>query len=132
RNPIETPAQWLRYALGDIGVAERELQYEQPSCHTVCFLCQSAAEKFLKGYLIAQGWSLAKTHDMVALLGFCSEYDAGWRELMTEGTLLNEYVITGRYPDDISIEDIGLTQAKEALEAARQIKMRVLALIKSE
>jgi len=67
-RPVETPREWLRYAQGDLGVAEREMQSQRPAYHTVCFLCQSAAEKFLKGYLIAQGWTLEKTHDMVALL----------------------------------------------------------------
>ena len=68
RLPVETPREWLRYAEGDFSVAEREAQSETPVYHTVCFLCQSAAEKFLKGYLIAQGWTLEKTHDILKLL----------------------------------------------------------------
>ena len=56
--PVETPREWIRHANENLGVAEREMQYEYPACHTVCFLCQSAAEKYLKGYLIAQGWVL--------------------------------------------------------------------------
>jgi len=39
------------------------------------FLCQAAAEKLLKGLLIAQGWSLERTHDVVALLELCAAYD---------------------------------------------------------
>jgi hypothetical protein len=53
RRPVETPREWLRYAEGDLGVAEREMAYEAPAYHTVCFLCQSAAEKLLKGYLVS-------------------------------------------------------------------------------
>ena len=78
RRPVETPREWLRYAEQDLGVAEREMLSAEPAFHTVCFLCQSTAEKFLKGFLIAQGWSLEKTHDAVALLGLCAEYDAGF------------------------------------------------------
>jgi HEPN domain-containing protein len=73
--PVETPQEWLRYAEGDLNVAEREFQSEMPVYHTICFLCQSAAEKFLKGYLIAQGWTLEKTHDILELLAFCEAYD---------------------------------------------------------
>lgn len=76
KHPVETPKEWLRYAIEDFGVAEREIQYSKPSYHTVCFLCQSAAEKFLKGFLIAHGWKLQKTHDIITLLGFCSDHDA--------------------------------------------------------
>ena len=64
-RPVETPGAWMRYAEGDLGVAAREMHYQTPSYHTIGFLCQSAAEKFLKGYLIAQGWALEKTHDIV-------------------------------------------------------------------
>ena len=53
KQPVETPGEWLRYAEGDLGVAEREMRYQVPVYHTICFLCQGAAEKFLKGYLIA-------------------------------------------------------------------------------
>ena len=49
-------------------VAEQALSFEEPTSHTICFLCQSAAEKFLKAYLIAQGWKLERTHDIVVLL----------------------------------------------------------------
>ena len=55
KRPVETSQEWLRYAEEDFGVAEREMLSEEPAYHTICFLCQSAAEKFLKGYLIAQG-----------------------------------------------------------------------------
>lgn len=50
KQPEKTPREWLRYAKGDLDVAEREMAYTSPSYHTVCFLCQSASEKFLKGY----------------------------------------------------------------------------------
>jgi HEPN domain-containing protein len=52
-RPVETPGKWVCYAEGDLGVAEREMLYRTPAYHTICFLCQSAAEKYLKGYLIA-------------------------------------------------------------------------------
>ena len=130
KRPAETPRSWVQYALGDLGVAEREMQYTEPAYHTVCFLCQSAAEKLLKGFLIAHGWSLQKTHDIVALLALCVDYDKTLGEMVAEGIILNEYIVTGRYPDDISFEEIGLTEAEEALSAARKIRDRVLELMK--
>ena len=60
RKPVDTPAAWLRFADENVAVAEREMATGAPAYHTVCFLCQSAAEKYLKGYLIAQGWDLRK------------------------------------------------------------------------
>ena len=110
-HPVETPGEWLRYAEGDLGVAERELCYQEPAYHTICFLYQSAAEKFLKGYLIAQGWTLERTHDIVQLIGLCADYDAELGGMVTEGAVLNEYVVAGRYPRDIAFEPIGRAEA---------------------
>ena len=76
RLPIELPREWLRYAEGDLRVAERE-----------------------------------------------------WDDLLPEGEVLNEYVIAGRYPGDLSVDDIGKTEVEEALQAVRRIRERVTALM---
>ena len=129
KHPVKTPYEWLRYAEGDLGVAEREMRYCEPAYHTICFLCQSAAEKYLKGYLIAQGWTLEKTHDIVQLLGLCADYDAELGTMMTKGAILNEYIVAGRYPGDIACEPIGHAEAQEALDATRHIRTRVKGLM---
>lgn len=81
KKPVETPAAWIRFADENLAVAEREMAADDPAHHTVCFLCQSAAEKYLKGYLIAQGWDLEKTHDLVALLTRCADYEESFSAL---------------------------------------------------
>ncbi len=129
KRPVETPQDWLRYAEADLGVAERELLTGEPAYPTICFLCQSAAEKFLKGYLIAQGWTLEKTHDVVELLEFCADFDAELGTMVAEGAVLNEYIVAGRYPGDLTFEEIGETEAEEALKAARHIRSRVMSLM---
>ena len=128
--PVETPQEWLRYAEADLGVAERELLSGEPAYPTICFLCQGAVEKFLKGYLIAQGWTLEKTHDVVELLAFCADFDAELGTMAAEGAVLNEYIVAGRYPGDLTFEEIGEAQAEEALKAARHIRTRVKELMK--
>ena len=129
KRPVETPHAWLRYAESDLAVAKREAQSEAPAYPTICFLCQSAAEKFLKGYLVAQGWTLEKTHDLVKLLALCADYDAELGALVAEGAVLNEYIVAGRYPGDIAFEEIGRIQTEEALQAAERIRGRVISLI---
>ena len=124
-RPMETSQQWLRYAEGDLTVAEHEMHAPEPVYHTVCFLCQSAAEKFLKGFLISQGWALEKTHDLVELLGWCADYDAELAGMVAEGSLLNEYIVAGRYPGDIAWEQMGVAEATEAVEAAQRIRTQV-------
>jgi len=124
-KPVETPKAWMRFAEGDLAVAQREMQSELPVYHTICFLCQSAAEKFLKGYLISVGWELEKTHDIVELLGYCASYDEGLGSLIAEGAVLNEYIVAGRYPGDVFAEGIDNEAAEEALKAVERIRSRV-------
>lgn len=127
RKPAKTPQQWLRYAKGNIDVAERELACASPAYNTVCFLCQDAAEQFLKGYLIAQGWPFKKIRDIVDLLDDCIHYDQAFDVLVPDGAILNEYITGGRYPGYIAFEAIGPEQAQQALLAARHIRDAVLA-----
>jgi HEPN domain-containing protein len=126
-SPIKVSEVWLQYAFGDLKVAEREITNDTPVYHTICFLCQGAAEKFLKGFLIFHGWELIKTHDVAELLKYSTKYDAAFATLIPLGELLNEYITAGRYPGDLAIEDMGPDEAQEALEATREIRNAVIA-----
>jgi HEPN domain-containing protein len=100
-----------------------------PAFRTVCFLCQSAAEKYLKGYLISQGWTLEKTHDIVVLLWLCANYHQEFSQLLEAGAIINEYIVAGRYPGDLTLEIIDRPEAEEALEIVAQIRKVVLSLL---
>lgn len=126
RKPIETPQEWFRLAEENLLVAEQALRTDMPVSHTICFLAQSAAEKYLKGYLIAAGWTLERTHDIVVLLGLCAEYDSAFEDLLNDGVILNEYIVAGRYPGDLAFEEIGNEEAKEAVKIVRQIQSLVV------
>ena len=123
--PLATVKRWFSLAEEDLSVARREISAERPSFHTICFLCQSAAEKYLKGYLISRGWHLRRTHDLIALLQACSEYGGQWSDLLEDGAVLNEYAVTGRYPGDLAFESIRAQEASEAVQAAEHIAGRV-------
>jgi len=113
----------------DLGVATREFERGSTAYHTMCFLCQAATEKSLKAYLIAQGWTLERTHDVVALLELCATHNPSWRDLVDAGAVLNEYIVSGRYPGDLAFEEIGRPEAEEALQAACRISQRVASLL---
>ena len=121
KRPVETPQEWFRFAEENRRVAERELMYDDPPAHTICFLCQSAAEKYLKGYLIAHGWMLEKMHDITRLLELCAAHDSAFSSLSVEGEILNEYITAGRYPGDLSGETLERADAEEAVQIVRRI-----------
>jgi len=126
-RPVETPAEWFRFADENWQVAEREMHYATPAAHTVCFLCQSAAEKYLKGYLIARGWTLEKTHDLTRLVELCVEHNTAFTALLPDGAVLNEYITAGRYPGDMAYEVIGRADAEEAIQIVRRIRTLTIA-----
>jgi len=86
----------------------------------------------LKENLIAQGWDLEKTHDLVALLTRCADYEESFTALREGGVVLNEYIVAGRYPGDVAHEEIGDVEAAEAVSIARQIEEKVRSNIDEE
>ncbi|MDR4497214.1 MAG: HEPN domain-containing protein [Candidatus Scalindua sp.] len=127
KTPNKTIGEWLKFADENFAVAGHELERDDAACHTICFLCQEAAEKYLKAYLISKGWELKKTHDIVELLEYCSDYDDDFDQLVEAGRVLNDYVVEGRYPGNISFETIEIVQAQEAYKLAENIKECVVA-----
>ncbi len=49
--------------------------------------------------------------------------------MVDEGIILNEYIIAGRYPEDLAYEQLGAKEAREAINAVRKIRDRVLVLL---
>ncbi|GAK61614.1 hypothetical protein U27_01515 [Candidatus Vecturithrix granuli] len=127
KRPVETPAEWFRFADENWRVAERELTQDEPPARTICFLCQSAAEKYLKGYLIARGWTLEKTHDIIRLLELCQAHDSRFAALLPDGAVLNEYITAGRYLGDVSGETLERDDADEALRIVHSIRDMIFA-----
>ena len=107
-------SDWLKLASENLLFAKAGMKEEFSPYHTVCFLCQASAEKYLKAYLIWKGWELKKVHDLSKLLDYCQEFDESFSSLFDECELLNEYITEGRYPGDLPFENIVENDAKEA------------------
>ncbi len=117
---------WYRFAAEDLAAA-KELRHERNSFfHQTCLLCQQSAEKYLKAYLLSQGWKLAKTHELSRLVSECLIYDESFETLYPPCELLNGYIITGRYPGDLPFESTTKEDAKRAIDAALEVEVFVL------
>jgi HEPN domain-containing protein len=117
---------WLAFAKENLLYAKDGMKADFSPYHTICFLCQGSAEKYLKTYLIAQGWELEKIHDLRELLEHALNYDGDFSALFSETGVLNRYITEGRYPGDLPFEGISENEAKEAIEAAETIEQFVL------
>lgn len=128
RNPeeIQLLQEWLHYARENLLYARAGLKEDFSPFNTICFLCQSSAEEYLKGYLVFNGWELEKTHDLAKLLGYAVDYDKDFTMLKPFAKTLNEYISEVRYPGDLAFHSFTEKKAREAVEAAEQIEAFIL------
>ncbi|MBU0765283.1 MAG: HEPN domain-containing protein [Bacteroidetes bacterium] len=60
KEEIELISDWIAIARENLLSARSLFQEEYAPYRTVCFLCQGSGEKYLKAYLIWNGWELEK------------------------------------------------------------------------
>jgi HEPN domain-containing protein len=121
---------WLMKARQDLDVAAWLLESPRPLSSAVGFHCQQAAEKALKAYLTWQERPFEKTHSLVALVGICLLFDAGFEALRRAATTLTPYTVITRYPGDLP--EISTQEAQDALIHSRYIWDFILACLPQE
>jgi HEPN domain-containing protein len=115
----EHARSWIEKAKNDLLNADNNLASEQVPYDTVCFHCQQAAEKLLKGFLVSHNKEYPITHNLFVILENILEYDSSAEYLRESLAILNPYSVEVRYPGDAWMptpED-----AKEARQAAQEI-----------
>lgn len=103
------PREWLKKAAADLARVPRRL--DEGDVDDAAFHLQQALEKYLKGFLLSQGWILKKIHDLEALLDDAVTYD---RQLEAFRPLVQQvtgYYLIERYP---TVEE-GPTKAEVSL-----------------
>jgi HEPN domain-containing protein len=91
------PQDWFAKAQKDLHTVEI-LMREQGDAEVAGFHLQQAAEKYLKGYLLSQGWQLQRTHNLEVLLNEAVRFEPSlerFRDLCEKATDL--YTLE-RYP----------------------------------
>jgi HEPN domain-containing protein len=115
------PQDWFEKARKDVRTVKILLR-EGGDADVAGFHLQQATEKYLKGYLLFQGWELQRIHNLEILLNeaICFEPEMErFRELCEEAT---DFYTLERYPFFASLgitsEDISrlLTQLQQLVE----------------
>ena len=122
---------WFRFADMDFDTAE-VLQTSRPEhFEIICFHCQQAVEKYLKGYLIFHGVEKPpKIHDLIELCNMCADKDDSFDSILEKCDYLTQFGVQPRYPDEIDIDEHG---TKKAIQYASDIKnFTPLAAIRQE
>lgn len=121
RNNIkERELEWFRIGDEELKFAKASFREFEAYYPQVCFLCQQAAEKYLKGYLIFAKGKFPKIHDLTHLLKLCAKEDKKFLNFISETDILSQYYIIARYPLP-EYPPAGKSEAKEALAIAEKI-----------
>jgi len=93
----QNPGDWFDFAQ-ERWLAARLVWSEKQLAASATELLQEAIERYLKGYLIANGWSLVRTHDLAALLKAATNYDAEFQRFASMTIELTENFFAQHYP----------------------------------
>jgi HEPN domain-containing protein len=114
--------RWFQKAENDLLNVQNNLKVGHYAGDTVCFHCQQAVEKYLKGFLAWHEVPFAKTHDLLALLRQVGQItDADAEMLSASLLLLDRYSVSIRYSQEYE-EEPDEEEVQEAVEAAYAIR----------
>jgi HEPN domain-containing protein len=84
------------------------------------FFLQQAVEKFLKGFLIRNGWRLKKIHTLHALVDDAARFDPTLAAFRPFCERVSNYYVVDRDPG-LDAEGPDVTQVEQDLEEARRL-----------
>jgi HEPN domain-containing protein len=119
--------QWIILADTDLRTAEHiAANMYPPPLEIACFLCQQAAEKYLKGFLEFHNETPPRIHDIVELQKRCENYNAEFIKLQESSEVLTNYAVRPRYDLGLDLQERDMLSA---LKQVRSVKVFLQALI---
>lgn len=108
----QTSKEWFDRAQHDWNTANFILDMRPVPVEIVCYHCQQAVEKSLKGYLVAQGIeTVPRTHDLPQLCQLCMEKDSQFSSALEACSYLTIFATQTRYPSQIDLSDVEMNRA---------------------
>lgn len=105
RTDPASPQDWFLMANDRLEKADAIFERFGPSWSGVELL-HEAAERYLKGYLVAKGWELVKTHDLNRLLAEACRCDERFGEFAPACQSLTEQFWEQHYPGG-ELDEVG-------------------------
>jgi HEPN domain-containing protein len=122
--------EWFDIADTELASAKYLTDMRHPSPDAViCYLCQQATEKNLKGYLVLNDIAPPKTHNLLELSKLCESIHTNFSIFFTKCAFLNQYGVMPRYPNELQITS---DDVKVALRYANDIKQFVQSIKTNE
>lgn len=110
-NNEQASKEWLDFADMDYQSAKFLMQMRPIPLEIICYHCEQAAEKMLKGFLVYHNVDVPKTHDLVQLSELCSGISPEFDEISEICLDLSPYAVQVRYPFHIELEEADMRSA---------------------
>jgi HEPN domain-containing protein len=112
--------EWFSIGDNELSFAKAAFEDQDNYYAQICFLCQQAVEKYLKGFLVANKIRYKRTHDLESLIKECMKINKKFEGFLDECRILTGYYTPARYPVHIQV-NVNKKKTKEAIEAAETI-----------
>lgn len=120
KDNITKAKEWFEIGDREFNFAKINLKEKENKFYAeICLLLQQAVEKYLKGYLVAQGIKPKKIHNNRELCLACAEINKEFEEFIVECAKLNKYYVAARYP--VCYEIYRREDANKALKTAEKV-----------
>jgi HEPN domain-containing protein len=115
-----TPKGWMMLGDRDYDAAAFLAANMHPKpLEIICFHCQQAVEKYLKGFLVIQDVDPPYTHDLIELGKLCEKYNASFSAIREMCDSITLYGVQPRYDSGRSITE---AEASLVLQNVQTIK----------
>lgn len=112
--PYDSQIEWFSKAFQELKSAEILFEHDA-DLGIVCFHCQQAIEKYLKGYLIIKAGKIFEGHSLIKLCKYAMEYNTGFSGFLKDFSFVNSFYIETRYP----AEDALIVTREDVTECMR-------------
>ena len=126
----ELVKNWLIKAQRDLLAAQKLSSGSDIYSDIAIYHCQQCAEKALKGFLVLQGQTFPRTHDVRLLVQLAIAINPDFQRHQETSELLTPYATEFRYPSNVMqpTEE----ELKEAIERAEEIFNFITSLLSQQ
>ena len=119
-NQTNTSQDWYMLAEKDYQVAQHlaVAMYPIPT-EIICYHCQQAVEKYLKGFIAFNGEEPPYIHDLAELCKLCEKYSAGFSEISPPCSIISQFGVQPRYDNAMNVTE---TDMRSVLRYVNTIK----------
>lgn len=118
----DNPQDWYMLAFERLKAADAVFDSFGNATFSVVELLHEAVERFLKGFLIAHGWKLKRTHNLVDLIVDAQEFDPQISSLKLMAESLTEQFFAQHYPGS-DLAELGADYAMLRQETDRLLTL---------